>query len=260
MKLIQTISKALTATFIVASSAQAQELRLLVPSSPASGLNGELARQLLPSATIQISTSRNFAANHLQLLKQSDAVLLTAESVQEFELENSKISNDYEQLRVIAIRPVVLWASSRTFERARAFSSIEVAVPNDATGKEGKCADLLRKHGRSIQVQKYAKLQSAISDVKGGHLSAICAPYSDVKESDLRIVFSTFSFEAANGQRIDSFPGVPKVVLDGLTDVMAVYAPKNLDKAARDRLIQAIDKSISARGQSPELSGWAIVR
>lgn len=260
MKLTTTLSTALTALLFFANSVNAQNLRLLVPNSPGSGLNNELARQIFPDATIEPSTSRAFSANHSQLLKQSDAVLLTAESIQEYELENPKLSNDYEQLRVIAVKPLVLWASTRTFERARSFAGIEVAVPNDATGKEGRCTALLRKFGRSIQIQRYAKFQSAISDVKGGHLAGVCAPFTNQKDSSLKMVFASTSFETAGGQRIESFPGVPEDVLDGLTDIIAVYVPKTLDKTAKDRIRQAIDKSSSQRGRITEIAGWAIAQ
>lgn len=260
MRRIFRIFVVLTALAAMALPTAAQDLRILVPSSPGSGLTIDLARQLFPSATLQPNTSRNFAANHSQLMKQADVVLLATDSVGEFELENSSISNDYDQLRLVAVKPLVLWTTARNLDRVRKFSNLEVAVPSDATGKEGKCGDLLRKYGKSVQVQKYRKIQSAVSDLKSGHLVALCAPFTELSDSSLPLAFSSVAFEATNGQRIESFPAVPKEVLDGVTEVIVVYIPKKSDNATRARALQAVERNIAEQRRDAELSGWTLKR
>lgn len=251
------------ALLLAVNAANAQVLALLVPTAPASGLNVELARQLLPSAAIQASTARSFAANHRQLIRTADAVLLTSESILEFELENSKISDSYERLKVLAVRPVVLWATARSLEKVKLFDSVEIAVPKDSIGREGSCTDLLlelRKLGRSIRSVRYGDLKFAISQLAGGRLAGVCAPYADTKNPSVRVIFASTEFDPVDGEHTGVFPHVSREYLQGFTEVMAVFVPKHLDDATKGRILQAVDQDAAIRAKSQIVGGWVMSR
>lgn len=245
---------------LLVSGSYAQDLRVLVPAGPAAGINAASARQLLPEASLQASTPRSFAANHAQLMKQSDAVLLTTEGINEYQLENGKLTDSFDLLSTVALKPLALWSTAAASGRARAFANLEVAVPNDATGREGKCTELLTKYGKAIRVQRYAKLQSALADLKGGHLAAVCAPYVDPKDSSIQLIFASASYDAANGERVNTFPGVPAAYLDAFNEVLAVYVPKSTEKSVRARLTEMLEKNKAALAKSDAMAGWAIAR
>jgi hypothetical protein len=209
---------------------------------------------------VQASTPRGFAANHVQIMKQADAVLLSSDGLSEYQLENGKVGDRYERLDTIATKPLVLWASSASAARSKGFTNIEVAVPNDVTGTEGKCADMLRKFAKTVRIQRYAKLPAAMKDLKSGHLSAVCAPFVTVNDSGVQLLFASASFVGANGEKVEVFPGVPASYLETINEELAIYMPKGSDGAIRARVLEGLTKRKASLAGVDGMSSWAVAR